>query len=194
MKLEPFDFSENISKQEIFDHVRYYYTNANIAMRIMETDKREAMDMYGEIRKNLDAEYTEYHKSKNYNFIRRNKLYVQYVDNLTKSCIKPTRVTSYAMLSSNLYDVQDYIDYGFNDFLEIQESNNIDLLHIDKYIGKKCKIITKDYLVFEGKMDLMLCDLSNENNEQVESISIYDFERWHQIYVENIKSIKIIED
>lgn len=194
MKLEAFDFSENVSEKELTDHIRYYYTMANIAMRTMENDKRAAMEIYKEIRKNLEVEYKEYHKVKNYEYIRKNNLYIQYVKNLTNAYVKPTRVTSYEMLHSNLYDVQDYIDYGFNDFLNILDRSKEDEFKIDtisNFLGKKCKLITKDYLIFQGLVDNKVFDLPN-NDSQVKTISIFDFEKHNHIDITNIKFLQIV--
>lgn len=192
MELQAFDFSKNITEKELFEHIRYYYTMSNIAMKISGTNKRQAMEIYKEIRKNLNIEYIEYHKVKNFAVIHKNRIYSQYVDNITNACVKPTNVNSYERLNSNLYDVQDYIDYGFNNFLDINREDNIDLNNIDEYLGKKCNVITKDYLVYEGNVNLKLFQILNNNKEKVESISIFDFDKWNQIDVNNIKSIKIL--
>lgn len=192
MELQAFDFSKNITEKELFEHIRYYYTMSNIAMKIAETNKRQAMEIYKEIRKNLNIEYEEYHKVKNFAVIHKNRIYSQYVDNITNACVKPTNVNSYERLNSNLYDVQDYIDYGFDNFLDINREDNIDLNNIDEYLGKKCNVITKDYLVYEGNVNLKLFEILNNNKEKVESISIFDFDKWNQIDVNNIKSIKIL--
>lgn len=192
MELEAFDFSKNITEKELLEHIRYYYTMSRIATKIAETNKREAMEMYKEIRNNLNIEYKEYHKVRNFDFIHKNGVYSQYVDNITNACVKPTNVNSYERLNSNLYDVQDYIDYGFDDFLDISREDNIDLNNIDKYLGKKCNLITKDYLVYEGNVDLKLFEILNDNKEKVESISIFDFNKWNQIDINDIRAIDIL--
>lgn len=192
MELEAFDFSKNITEKELFEHIRYYYTMSRIATKIAETNKKEAMDIYKEIRKNLNIEYKEYHKVKNFDLIFKNGVYSQYVDNITNACVKPTNVNSYERLNSNLYDVQDYIDYGFDEFLDISREDNIDLNNIDKYLGKKCNLITKDYLVYEGNVDLKLFEILNDNKEKVESISIFDFNKWNQIDINDIRAMDIL--
>ena len=192
MELQAFDFSENITEDELFEHIRYYYTMSRIAIKIAETNKKEAMDIYKEIRKNLDIEYKEYHKVKNSHLISKNGMYSQYVDNITNACVKPTKVNSYDRLNSNLYDVQDYIDYGFDNFLDVNREDKIEKNTIDKFLGKKCNLITKDYLVFEGNVDLKLFEILNDNEDKVLSISIFDFDKWNQIDINNIKSIKIL--
>lgn len=193
MELQAFDFSQNITEDELLEHIRYYYTMSNIAMKIARTDKKEAMNIFKEIRKNLEKEYKEYHKVKNYQHIRKNKLYIQYVDNITNAFVKPTRVTSYDRLNSNLYDVHDYIDYDFHNFLNINEEQYIEEGNIDNYLGKKCNLVTKDYLVYQGMVDLKLFEILKDNIK-TKSISIYDFERWNQIDIDNIRTIEILNN
>lgn len=188
MELRTFDFDKNIRDKEMLDHIRYYYTMSNIAMMTAEKNKYEAMEIYKEIRKNLGVEYKEYHKVKNFEFIRRNKLYSQYVDNLTNAFVKPTNVTSYKMLNSNLYDVQDYICYGFSNYFDFNHNSDFDLNKIDSYLGKYCKLKTKDYLIFEGYIDQKTF---NHHNNTL--ITIFDFEKWNQIDSNNIMSIQILD-
>ena len=192
MELQAFDFSKNITEDELFEHIRYYYTMSRIATKIAETNKKKARDIYREIRKNLDVEYKEYHKVKNSHLISKNVMYSQYVDNITTACVKPTKVNSYDRLNSNLYDVQDYIDYGFDNFLDVNREDKIEQNTIDRFLGKKCNLITKDYLVFEGNVNLKLFEFLNDNEDKVLSISIFDFDKWNQIDINNIKSIKIL--
>lgn len=193
MELKAFDFSQNITEDELLAHIRYYYTMANIAMKIARNNKKEAMDIFKEIRKNLEKEYKEYYKVKNYQHIRKNKLYIQYVDNVTNAFVKPTSVTSYDRLNSNLYDIQDYIDYGFHNFLDINKKQDIEENKIDNYLGKKCNLITKDYLIYQGMVDLKLFEILKDNIK-TKTISIYDFEKWNQIDIDNIRTIEILNN
>ena len=193
MELYAFDFSQNITEDELLEHIRYYYTMSNIAMKIGETNKKDAMDIYKEIRKNLDTEYKEYQKVKSRQYIRKSKLYIQYADNITNACVKPTSVTSYNKLNSNLYDVQDYIDNGFNKFLDMNRKDIINEDNIDNYLGKTCNLITKDYLVYQGMVDLKLFE-NIDNNIKTKSISIFDFEQWNQINIDNIRALEILKE
>ena len=64
--------------------------------------------------------------------------------------------------------------------------------NIDEYLGKKCNLITKDYLIYEGNVDLKLSEVLNDNKEKVESISIFDFNKWNKIDINDIKAIDIL--
>lgn len=54
-----------------------------------------------------------------------------------------------------------------------------------------CNLITKDYLVYQGMIDLKLFEIT-DNNIKTKSISIFDFEQWNQIDINNIRTLKII--
>lgn len=192
MKLEPFNFSQNITENELLEHIRYYYTMAHIAIITSKTNKKEAMNIYKEIRNNLDIEYKEYQKAKKRDYIRNSKLYIQYVDNITNACIKPTRVTAYDSLNGNLYDVQDYIDNGFESFLDMNREDIIDENNIYNYLGKICNVITRDYLVYQGMIDSKIFESISDKRKK--AISIFDFEQWNRIDIENIRALKIIKN
>lgn len=180
MKLDCFDFSnENVSIDQIHNHVRYYYTKALIALDTAEKNKKDAMSIYKEIRDNLKNEYREYEKAKNWKYIHNNKLYSQYKDNIVNAHIKPTNVTSYRNLNSNLYDVYDYMHNGFLDYLK--GKNKIDLKKLENLLNEKCKIVTKDFLVFEGEITDICLDKGY--------LKIHDFEDYNKLLLEDIDTI-----
>lgn len=180
MKLEAIDFSKDVSIDEIYKHVRYYYTKSSIAMEIARDNPRDAMEIYKEIRYNLKNEYKEYSKVKNWKYIHNNNLYVQYKDNIVNAYVKPTNVTAYRSLNSNLYDVYDYMHIGFSDYLR-GKGNVISINGLGDLLNEKCKIITKDFLVFEGKIV--------EVKDEKEYIAIHDFEQDYKISFSNIDTI-----
>ncbi len=180
MELGYIDFSEKkLQIDKIYDHVRYYYTKALIALDISQNNKKEAMELYKEIRDNLKVEYKEYEKTKNWKLIYENKLYLQYKDNIVNAYVKPTNVTAYRSLNGNLYDVYDYMQSGFLEYL--RGKNKIDLDIIEEMIDKKCKVVTNDFLVFEG----IITEINIDNGYLI----IRDFEENNKLIIKNINTI-----
>ena len=190
MKIEPFDFSRNVNKIEIYQHLCYYHNEADNSMHIIVENKHLAFSNFKELYHLLKEEYREYSKVKNYKYIHSNCMYSQYVDNITKAYVKPTNVNSYKMLNSNLYDIQDYITTGFGDIFYLEEGNVFDKSKIDDFLGKICCIKLNNYNIYVGQVDIKLYDFVED---KIESISVLFLGQWKQIYISDIDKIKIIE-
>lgn len=191
MNLEPFDFSKKINKIDLYQHLCYYHNEADNNMHMIDENKRLAFSNFKEIYHLLRDEYNEYNKVKNYDYIHSNSLYINYVENIRDAYVKPTNVNSYKMLHSNLYDIQDYMRYDFNEIFCLSDKYKFDINNIDGYLGKMCCIELKNYNVYVGTVDIKL---SNPIEDKSESISILFLGSWKQIDIKDIDKIKIIED
>lgn len=191
MNLEPFDFSKNIDKIDLYQHLCYYHNEADNNLHMIDKNKRLAFSNFKEIYHLLKDEYNEYDKVRNYKNIHSKKIYINYVDNIRNAYVKPTNVNSYAMLQSNLYDIQDYMRYDFNEIFCLGDEYKLNSNNIENYIGKICCIELKNYNVYVGLVDIKLSD-STEN--KTESISILFIGLWKQININDIDKIKIIEN
>ncbi|MDU3721987.1 MAG: hypothetical protein E7G24_02070 [Clostridium celatum] len=107
-----------IEKEEMREHIDYYVSMAEKGFELLNNgDKKGAMEILKEIRKYMKSEFDYYNKTKVSKYIENNKLYSIYCNGIYEAFAKQTRPTSYEMLSSNLYDVQDYIShYGMEIF------------------------------------------------------------------------------
>lgn len=190
MKPKPFDFSKNIEFIDLYQRICFYYNAARSNLGIIKENKKLALANFSEIYHLLENEFIEYSKVRNYKFISTNVEYISYVDNIKNAYSKPTRVRSYDNLSSNLYDIKYYILNNFNSIFCLNDNDNFEKSNIDSYLGKVCCIELNNYELYVGKVDLKLYEIPNEN---VESISILYFEQWKQIYIEEIKRIRVIE-
>lgn len=191
MNLKPFDFSKNVNKIDLYQHLCYYHNEAFNNMTILKDNKRIAFLNFKELYRLLKDEYEEYHKSRNYKNIHSDSIYIQYVKNITNAHVKPTSVNSYAMLHSNLYDIQDYVRYNFNEIFCLDNEYKFESNDIDDYIGKVCCIELKNYNVYVGQVNIVLSDYIED---EIESISVLFLGQWKQIYLSDVDKIKIIED
>lgn len=191
MNLKPFDFSKNIDKLDMYQHLCYYYNEAHNNMQIIKENKQLAFVNFKELYHLLKDEYKEYDKVQNQKNILSNSIYAQYVDNITNAYVKPTNVNSYKMLNSNLYDIKDYMRYGFSNVFFLNDENRLEKNEIDYYLGKICCIGLNNYNVYVGKVDIKLFDWINDKDE---SISVLFLGKWRQIPIGDIDKIKILED
>lgn len=189
--LKPFDFSKNINNIELYQHLCYYHNEANDNMQILKENKELALDNFKKLYRLLRNEDIEYSKVKNHKYIMLKPVISQYVKNIGNAYAKPTRVTSYLNLSSNLYDVQDYMKYGFGNIFCLTEKYDFNRNDLDDYLGKICVVELNNFNIYVGMVDLKLFDIPSENDE---SISILFLNNWKQIEVEKIKRIKILEN
>lgn len=134
MKLEPFDFSRGVNKIDLYQHLCYYHNEADNSMHIIDENKQLAFSNFKKIFHLLRDEYNEYDKVKNHDYIYSNSMYVNYVDNIRDAYVKPTSVNSYKMLSSNLYDIQDYMRYNFNEIFCLDNKYKFNMNNVDNYI------------------------------------------------------------
>ncbi len=191
MNLKPFDFSKNINDIDLYQHLCYYHNEAFNSMIILKEDKRTAFLNFKDLYHLLKEEYDEYHKSRNYKNIHSNSIYIQYVKNITNAHVKPTNVNSYKTLSSNLYDIKDYVINGFVDIFYLNDEYGLNNNKIDLYLGKICSIKLKNYNIYVGQVDIKLSD---SIEDETESISVLFLGSWKQINISDIDKIKIIED
>ena len=107
-----------IEKEEMREHIDYYVSMAEKGFELINNgDKKGAMEILKEIRKCMKSEFDYYNKTKVSKYIENNKVYSIYCNGVYEAFAKQTRPTSYEMLSSNLYDVQDYMShYGMEMF------------------------------------------------------------------------------
>ena len=189
MNLKPFDFSKKVNKLELYQHLCYYHNEADNNLHLIDENRQLAFSNFKELYHLLRDEYKEYDKSKNADYILFNEKYNQYVSNIRDAYANCTDVNSYGNLSSNLYDIYDYMRYGFEEIFCIDDE--LDSNKIDSYLGKICCIELKNHNVYIGQVDIKLYDNETDNNE---SISVLFLENWHQIEINDIDKIKIIEE
>lgn len=187
MKIEPFDFSSNVNKIELYQHLCYYHNESDNNSHKIDEDKKFAFLSFKELYHLLRAEYKEYDKVKNSDYIMSNGVYSQYVSNIRDAFVNCVNVSSYDWLSSNLCDIYTYMEYGFEEIFCLSDEDKLDVSKIDNYIGKVCCIKLTNYNVFVGQVDIKLSD-------KIESISILFLGQWNQIKINDIDKIKIIED
>ena len=78
-----------------------------------------------------------------------------------------------------------------NNFLIVnEEKSNFDKNKIQDFCGKKCFVKLKNNNIYIGLVDLLLYDFVENINE---SISVLFLGRWIQLYIDDIKAIKMIE-
>lgn len=106
-----FDGENEVAKEEIFDRLDYYIELAEQGMEAYEKDKKEALNLAKEIRKELKKEYHNndlVHISKYY---RNHNFFYEYKRAIHEAFASITGSLSYQKLFSFLYDVSDYL-YG----------------------------------------------------------------------------------
>ncbi len=104
---------EQVTEEQIMEHVQHYYDLANKGMSLLETNRKEAMACLKEIRKTMTLEYRYYDKSKVQAIMWANNLYNTYYHYIRDAFVKQTNPTAYESLGSNLYDVLDYARYYY---------------------------------------------------------------------------------
>lgn len=116
----PFD-RERISEEEIVEHIRWYYFKAEEGSKLAhDGKKKEAMEILREINANLNKEYKYYDKIAIRKHVRDNQLFSTYTDTIFEVSAKQNSKNSYAALSSNFWDIKDYlVNYnGFRKYIE----------------------------------------------------------------------------
>ncbi len=191
MPIEPFDFSGDVNKIDLYQHLCYYHNEADNSMHIIDENKQLAFSNFKKLFHLLRNEYKEYGKVKNHDYIYSNSMYADYVGNIRNAYVNPTNVNSYKMLSSNLYDLKDYMIHNFNEIFCLNDKYKFSVNNVDNYIGKICCIELRNYNVYVGQVDIKLFDFVED---KVESISVLFLGQWKQINICDIDKIKIIED
>lgn len=113
----PFD-KEVIDVSETLENINWYLSKCDEAYEYLEADKRTAMEILRYINSYLEKEYHHYHLAKVINKVFGTKneiLFIEYKSAISNALAKQNRKTSYSTLSSNLYDIQDYLnDYKYH--------------------------------------------------------------------------------
>ncbi|GAA0085283.1 hypothetical protein UT300007_17220 [Clostridium sp. CTA-7] len=107
-----------ISIDEIRENVDYYISMAKKGFEFLnDNNKKVAMEVLKEIRIYMKEEFSYYSKSKVQRYINANNMYMTYYNGLYEAFAKQNRPTAYETLSSNLYDIEDYMsNYGMEVF------------------------------------------------------------------------------
>lgn len=105
-----FDKTE-VSDSEIQEHIDWYLLKVEEGYNYLKDNQnKSAMAVLREINRNLEQEYKYYQKTSIEKIIVfNNDLKSRYCGGITKAYIKQTGKNSYDMLSSNFYDISDYI-------------------------------------------------------------------------------------
>lgn len=109
-----YDGKHDVTKDEVFERVRYYYKQASSAMEYWKKgDKKVAIDLARSIRNSLKAEY------KNNGLVRIRKIYgkdryfINYTAAITDAYVKTTGQLTYRNVFTFLYNVCDYMLHYF---------------------------------------------------------------------------------
>lgn len=190
MIIEPFNFSVKVKKINIYQHLCYYHNEANDNLHIINDDRRYALSNLKELYHLLRKEYKEYDKTKNSDYILSDGIYAQYVSNIRDAYSHCMNINAYDNLSSNLYDIYDYMKYGFEEIFCMDDKNKFYQSEINDYLHKECCIELKNNNIYIGKTDIKLHDGVDNKDD---SILVFFLDEWHQIMLEDIDKIKIIE-
>lgn len=190
MNIEPFIFSKTPSKLSIYQHLCYYHNMANDNFIIIDEDKQNALLNFKKIYQILGKEYKEYSKVRNSDYILSSGLYAQYVGNIIDAYAHCLKVNSYENLSSNLYNIRDYMTYEFPELFCLDESNIFNEKEVNKFLHKICCIEQKNGNVYVGKVDIKICDVVDNKDE---SVSVFFLDEWIQINIDDIEKISIMD-
>ncbi|MCW6665420.1 hypothetical protein NHG32_06960 [Aerococcaceae bacterium NML191219] len=107
----PFE-KESISVSEMLENINWYLSKCDEAYSYLEEDKRTAMEILKSINSYLEKEHHHYNLAKVSKKVfgtENELLFIEYESAISNAFVKQNRKTSYSALSSNLYDVQDYL-------------------------------------------------------------------------------------
>lgn len=109
-----------VEKSEMIEHINYYSSNAERAMRLHSEGKiKEAREIFKDLRKKLKLENKYYSKAFVEKYISKDILYHTYSEGVYQALAKQIRPKSNETLFSNLYDIRDYTtNYEMRIFLE----------------------------------------------------------------------------
>ena len=122
LKNEVLEFEKNvITESEMAEHVNYYYQRANEGMSIQhDGDKAQAMKILRELNRTLEKEYKHYNLKRVGEAIERYPAAFAYKGAITDAFAHQTNKTAYDMLSSNLYDISDYMQINCGAYIQEQ--------------------------------------------------------------------------
>ena len=108
-----------ITESEMSEHVNYYYQRASEGMSILHNgDKAQAMKILRELNSNLEKEYKHYKLKRVEEVIDPYPAASAYKSAITEAYVKQSGKTAYDMLSSNLYDISDYMLINCGDYIQ----------------------------------------------------------------------------
>ncbi|MBQ9266957.1 MAG: hypothetical protein IJ217_01545 [Clostridia bacterium] len=110
-----FDFSKSVKREDLISRLKYYHEKADEGMKLLHNNKNDALSIQKNLKEELAKEYKEYSKVKLQEHILKNGDYSQYVSNITDAYVNQKRGKSVEVLRSNLYDIFDYMCYGFEE-------------------------------------------------------------------------------
>ncbi|UFH65069.1 hypothetical protein KQH81_00385 [Clostridium cadaveris] len=119
MKNKVLEFDKrNVRIEEIKEHVKFYIDKSNDGFKLLsDGNKKDAMEVLKEIRDIMKLENKYYNKSKLEDVILSKKEYNNYCSALRDILAHQINTNSYDNLSSNLYDIEDYMMYYCADIL-----------------------------------------------------------------------------
>lgn len=122
LKNEVLEFERTvITESEMAEHVNYYYQRASEGMDILHSgDKTQAMKILRELNRTLEKEYKHYNLKRVEEVIDRYPAAFAYKSAITEAFAHQTNKTAYDMLSSNLYDISDYMQINCGAYIQEQ--------------------------------------------------------------------------
>lgn len=120
MKIKVLEFDKReIDINEIRENVKFYVDKCNYGFQLISHgDNKGAMEILREIRNLMKFEENYYNKYMVQEVILNNRDYNNYCSAINDIMAHQTQTTSYKMLSSNLYDIEDYMRYHCSDMLK----------------------------------------------------------------------------
>ncbi|MGI6123549.1 MAG: hypothetical protein ACOX7R_13780 [Acetivibrionales bacterium] len=113
-----YDGKHDVSKEEVFEKVRYYYKQATLAMEYWEKgNKKVAIDLARSLRNSLKAEYKNNHLVRIERLYGKDKHFINYTAAITDAYVSIAGQITYRNVYSFLYDVCDYIRYYFSEIV-----------------------------------------------------------------------------
>ena len=122
LKNEVLEFERTvITESEMAEHVNYYYQRASEGMSIQhDGDKAQAMKILRELNRTLEKEYKHYKLKRVEEVIDPYPATSAYKSAITEAFAHQTNKTAYDMLSSNLYDISDYMQINCGAYIQEQ--------------------------------------------------------------------------
>lgn len=122
LKNEILEFGNRvIEESEIAEHVNYYYRKAEEGMNVLhEGDKAKAMQILRDLNRTLEKEYKHYNLKKVDEVIFLSPSAWAYKSAITEAFVHQNHKTAYDMLSSNLYDIFDYMQINCEGYIQEQ--------------------------------------------------------------------------
>ena len=121
--MEPFKFNiDAYYGKEIKDRVNFYRNTAFEAQGLIDRNKKQAMSILQKLKGELEEEYKYYRLSRveKVFFLMNDLVINNYIEAIVDAYTHITKGNQYERLSSNLWDIYDYL--GYLDFDQINEN------------------------------------------------------------------------